>query len=178
MAHFRRISRTTPAPSSSEPLFYHMGGNNTPDKSRMVTLRLIPNAASSGSSMSSGSGSAVEYTGGIHTTSAFPHFFIFLYISYVSIQFSGQLVFIHKCTLGRCRDWCGSVVHRAKSLNVKFCLMGYIMKTKYCSFFLPSTCAFFFYLFNCDHNRADYLIILWVLRQTVVLNISLERLLL
>lgn len=79
MALFRSISVTTPPPSSSEPLFYHMGGKNTPDKSRMVTLRLIPNAASSGSSMSSGSG--VEYTGN-HTTSSFSlfFFFIFLYI--------------------------------------------------------------------------------------------------
>ncbi|KAK1392876.1 bifunctional epoxide hydrolase 2 [Heracleum sosnowskyi] len=55
----RSISITTSAPSSSEALFFHVGGKNSPDKSRMVTLGLIPNAASSGS-MSSGSG--VEYT--------------------------------------------------------------------------------------------------------------------
>ncbi|KAL8126302.1 hypothetical protein AgCh_013548 [Apium graveolens] len=61
MTLFRSISITTPASSSSEPLFYHMGGKNTPDKSRMSTLGLIPNAASSGSSMSSGS--AIDYTG-------------------------------------------------------------------------------------------------------------------
>lgn len=62
MALYRSISIPSSAPSSSEPLFSHMGGGgkNAADKSRMVTLRLIPNAASSSGSMSSGSG--VEYT--------------------------------------------------------------------------------------------------------------------
>lgn len=59
MALLRSISITTSA-KSSEPLFFHMGEKYKPDKTRIVTLRLIPNAASSGSSMSSGYGA--EYT--------------------------------------------------------------------------------------------------------------------
>lgn len=85
MALLRSISITTSA-KSSEPLFFHMGEKYKPDKTRIVTLRLIPNAASSGSSMSSGYGA--EYTG-IHPMFLHLTIFICLYLSYVKICLTG-----------------------------------------------------------------------------------------